>query len=135
MKTFALLLALLPVSASSAGFAFSAVNRFPVAEIGNATFEVIARGGRVGARDYWCAAGDYGISLGIPSSRRMYLVAAEGLSQASPGGKAVRFTFDPDAAGVTPIQPQVSLSVKVPGDNMTLAAARQFCIGTGLFFF
>lgn len=74
MKTFALLLALLPVSASSAGFAFSAVNRFPVAEIGNATFEVIARGGRVGARDYWCAAGDYGISLGIPSSRRMYLV-------------------------------------------------------------
>lgn len=113
----------------------SSINRFPVAQVDNATFEVIARGGRVGARDYWCAAGDFGLSQGIRSNTRVYLAGAEGPSVTQPGRKAVRFTFDPQAAGLTPIAPQLTLSVDAVGDNMSLVAAQQFCGNTGILGF
>ena len=109
--------------------------RFPVAQVDAATFEVIARGGRVNARRYWCAAGFYGLAQGIPSSNRIYLAVAEGPSVTTPGRKAVRFTFDPVAAGVTPIAPPLSLSVKAVGDNMSVVAAQQLCGSSGAFGF
>ncbi len=126
----AVLSASLPTIASASDIVFQAKNRFPVAEIGNATFEVIARGGRVGARDYWCAAGDYAFSRGARTNARIYLARPEGPSQAIPGRKAVQFTLDPQKASVTPIEPQLSLTVKVPGDNLSVALARQYCYRT-----
>ncbi len=135
MRRLILILALCPSFAWANMIFFGAINRFPVAQVDAATFEVIARGGRVGARDYWCAAGDYGLSQGIRSNTRVYLAVAEGPSVTTPGRKAVRFTFDPEAAGVVPIDPQLSLSVKAVGDNMTLVAAQQFCGNTGILGF
>ena len=134
MRVLALVLIALPSALGAVGIGFTAVNRFPVAEIGNARFEVIARGGRVTAQSYWCAAGDYGISRGLRGNTRVYLAEAEGPSVSNPGRKAVQFTLDPQSAGVTPIEPRLSLSVRVPGDNMTLTAARQFCGGAFLAF-
>ena len=135
MRSLALILAFCPSFVWANTLFISAINRFPVAQVDAATFEVIARGGRVGARDYWCAAGDYGLSQGIRSNTRVYLAVAEGPSVASPGRTAVRFTFDPQAAGITPVSPQLSLSVDVVGDNMTLVAAQQFCGNTGILGF
>lgn len=114
---------------------FGAINRFEVAQVDADSFEVIASGGRVSARDYWCAAGDYGLSQGLRSNTRVYLSGREGPSVSAPGRKAVRFTFDPQAADVTPIAPQLSLSVSAVGDNMSLVAAQQFCGNTGILGF
>lgn len=134
MRLLVALLILVPTGLWAAGIGFTAINRFPVVDIGNARFEVIARGGRVNAQKYWCAAGDYGLARGIRGNTRIYLAEAEGPSVSTPGRKAVQFTFDPQAAGVTPIQPRVSLSVRAVGDNMTVTAARQFCTGNFLAF-
>jgi len=127
MRRLALILALCPSLVWANAFFFGTLNRFSVAQVDATKFEVIASGGRVGARNYWCAAGDYGISQGVRSNTRVYLAVAEGPSVTTPGRKAVQFTFDPEAAGITPISPQLSLSVKAVGDNMTLSAARQYC--------
>lgn len=127
MRRLALIIALCPTLAWANTFLFGTESRFPVAQVDSATFEVIARGGRVNAGKYWCSAGLYGLSLGVRSNTRIYLAVAEGPSVTAPGRKAVRFTLDPEAAGITPISPQLSLSVKAVGDNMTVTAARQFC--------
>ena len=134
MRLLAALLFVLPTTALAYTIGYTAVNRFQVADIGNSRFEVIARGGRVTAQQYWCAAGDYGVRRGLQASARVYVAKAEGASLTVANRKAVQFTFDPKAAGVTPVEPQLSLTVRVPGDNMQIASARQFCRGTFLDF-
>ncbi len=135
MLRWTILCALFPSALWANTLIFGAINKFPVAQVDAATFEAIARGGIVSASDYWCAAGDYGVSQGLRSNARVYLAVPEGPSATQPGRKAVRFTFDPDAAGITPIEPQISLSVDAVGDNMTVGAAIQFCGNTGVLGF
>ena len=113
--------------------AFVASNGLVVEAEGQNVFTVPYRG-LSGDTDFWCAAGDYGLARGIRGNTRIYLAEAEGPSVSTQGRKAVQFTFDPQAAGVTPIQPRVSLSVRAVGDNMTVTAARQFCTGNFLAF-
>jgi len=117
----ALLLAL-PV----AGHAFIADKGLPVANIGNATFEVVARGG-TGNKAYWCAAAQFARDSGAQSNTRLYLVQGPSPSASLPNRTSVKFTTNPQAAGVTPIAPQASLSVDVPGDNLSVVSAQQYC--------
>ncbi|MCE8009366.1 hypothetical protein [Aestuariivita sp.] len=119
----AALIATLPFSAQ----AFTAENRLNVADIGGGVYEVVGRPGISGARQFWCAAGDYAFSLGVPTNTRVYLVSGRQPSVTEPGRTAVRFTLDPRAAGITPLTPQLVLTVKVPGDNLSVAVAREFC--------
>ncbi|WP_050928275.1 hypothetical protein [Aestuariivita boseongensis] len=135
MRRLALILVFLPNMLLADMFIFGVIHRLPAVQIDATRFEVIARGGRVGAQDYWCAAGLFGLSQGLRSNTRVYLVAPVGPSVMQPGRKAVQFTFDPQAAGVTPIAPQLTLSVKAVGDNMSLALARQFCGDMEVFGF
>lgn len=101
-------------------------NRVDVFDIGSGTFEVILRRSG-GAQAYWCGAGDHAFKLGARSGSRVYLVSGPQPSVAQPGKTAVTFTISPEQAGVTPIAPQTSLSVNVPGDNLSVASARQYC--------
>lgn len=112
----------LPMSAQ----AFKADKRLPVADIGNATFEVVARGG-TGPKAYWCAAAQYARSIGATSGERIFLAKGPGPSSTLPGRTAVQFTTNPDVAGVTPLEPQSGLSVTATGDNLSVVEAQQYC--------
>ena len=110
----------------AAALAFVAENRLPVNAVGTAEFEVVARGS-TGTKDYWCAAGDYALSQGASAETRVYLVQGPAPSTSAPGSTAVRFSLDADAAGVTPVAPQLILSVSVVGDNLSVVSARGYC--------
>ena len=114
---------LLPLGAH----AFTAKNRLTVSQIDATVFEVVGRPGS-GAREMWCAAGDYARSQNVPSTTRIYLESGRQPAVSRPGGTAVRFTLSPDAAGVTPVPPQLVLNVDVPGDNLSVAAATEYCL-------
>lgn len=120
-------LAALPISAH----AFTTNNSYGVAPVNEAVFEVVSRRGASSPRGFWCAAGQYAFSLGVRTNTRIYLVSGRQPSVTDPGRTAVRFTLAPEAAGITPINPQLSLSVDVPGDNVSVAAAREFCLTGG----
>lgn len=120
---FAALIATLPLGAN----AYTAKNRLSVAPVDGAVFEVVGNAGGTGARDFWCAAGEYAFSQGAASNTRIYLVSGRQPSVSEPGRTAVRFTLSPQAAGIAPISPQLVLSVNVPGDNLRTASAREYC--------
>ncbi|WP_050930256.1 hypothetical protein [Aestuariivita boseongensis] len=122
LAAFATAIAMLPLSAQ----AFTAKNRLTVAPVSNSVFEVVGLPGS-GASHFWCAAGEYALAQGAASSARIYLASGRQPSVSRPGRTAVRFTLAPDAAGVTPLAPQLTLSVDVPGDNLSVAAAREYC--------
>ena len=107
--------------------AYTARNQMIVEDIGNSTFEVVSRRGRTGARDYWCAAGDFATARRFPAGARIFLVRAPGPSVTQPERKAVQFTMQPDAAGIVPISQQLSLTVTTVGDNLSVALAREYC--------
>ncbi len=107
--------------------AYTAKNRLTVAPVENSAFEVVGRAGGTGPRDYWCAAGEYAFSQGARGNSRVYLVSGPQPSVSNPGRTAVRYTLTPEAAGVSPISPELVLSVDVPGDNLSVASAREFC--------
>lgn len=116
------IIAALPVMS----FAFTAKNRLTVAPVNEAVFEVVGRPGS-GAREYWCAAGEYARSLGVRTNTRVYIESGRQQSVSQRGKTAVRFTIAPDAAGVTPISPQLVLNVDTPGDNLSVASAVEYC--------
>jgi len=60
-----LALAAAAIAVPATADAYTACNRIMVEDIGKATFEVISRAGRTGARDYWCAAEDCALSHGF----------------------------------------------------------------------
>jgi hypothetical protein len=87
MRPLALALALI---AAAPAQAFTAQNGLLVRPAADG-FTVHWRGGRAGAADFWCAAGDYAI-------RHLHLSPATRIYRASPpprrSGEAVRFTRD-----------------------------------------
>lgn len=117
-------IALTLVAASA--HASNLINRVDVFDIGSGTFEVILRRAG-GAQTYWCGAGDHAFKLGARANARVYVVSGPQPSTAQPGKTAVTFTIAPEQAGVAPIAPQTSLSVDVPGDNLSVTSARQYC--------
>lgn len=126
MKKTILFAAACALAWPAAGLAFVAENRLPVNSVSAAEFEVVARGG-TGTKAYWCAAADFAESQGAKANTRLYVVEGPGPSASIPGRTAVRFTTDPNAAGVTPVTPQLVLSVDVVGDNLAVVSAKQYC--------
>ncbi len=120
---FVAALSLLPTTA----FAFLAQNRAEVLPVSDGVFEVTNSGGS-SAQAYWCGAGDYAIAqLRVGASQRVYIWKAEGPSVNRPGRNAVQFSLQPPPGANT--TPGYSLSVRAVGDNLTAAAAREYCWG------
>ncbi|MCB1364962.1 MAG: hypothetical protein KDK02_12630 [Rhodobacteraceae bacterium] len=117
----ALLLAPVPAPA------WWAWNRHEVLPLGGGIYEVIGEPGS-GAQDFWCAIGDYGIArLGLPAVQRIYTWRGIGPSAARPGRKAMQFALAPPEGADT--STPLTLSLTRVGDNLTAAAARQYCYG------
>lgn len=91
MRPLALVLALF---VAAPAHAFIAQNGL-VVQPGADGFTVQWRGGRAGAADFWCAAGDYAF-------RRLQLNPTTRIYRASPpprrSGEGIRFTLDPSQA-------------------------------------
>lgn len=111
--------------------AYRAYNWHDVFAVSETVFEVIGRPGS-GAADYWCAAGDYvRHALRDKATRRIYIWRAIGPSVIQSGRRAVHFSLTaPENASTSP---GYSLSVKAVGDNLTAAAAFQYCLGDDRF--
>lgn len=125
IKRMPLILALALVPGGVA--AWRAYNWHDVLAISKTVFEVIGEPGSAAA-DYWCGAGDYvRHALRMSATRRVYIWKAIGPSVAQPGRKAVQFSLSPPEN--TSPSPGISLSVKAVGDNLTAAAAFQYCLG------
>ena len=108
-----------------AAWAFLAENRAEVLPVSDGVFEVTNSGGSA-AQHYWCGAGDYAISqLRTGATQRVYIWQALGPSVNRPGRKSVQFALQPPPGANT--TPGYSLSVRAVGDNMTAAAAREYC--------
>jgi hypothetical protein len=109
--------------------AWWAWNRHEVLPVSKSVFEVIGRPGS-GPREYWCGAGDYVYrNMGAPGVQRVYIVEAIGPSVNRPGKKSVKFSLTPPKGVST--SPGYSLSVKAVGDNLSAAAAQQYCYDGG----
>lgn len=68
--------------------------------------------------DYWCAAADHALNeLNASGSTRVYALAGA-------SGRAERFSLTPPATG--PVQ-SIGLSLDLPGNNLSAAAAFQYC--------
>ncbi|MCR9126804.1 MAG: hypothetical protein NXH82_11835 [Rhodobacteraceae bacterium] len=128
MKHIALTAALLtwPVMAA----AYNLSDRLDSAQVSAAVFEVNGRGAH-GAREYWCVAATHARrELGASTSDRIYLVRGRAASVTQAGHKSVQFTLDPQAAGIAPIPPALTLGVKTVGDNISVGLGGSFCITT-----
>lgn len=111
--------------------AWRAHNWHDVFAVSKTEFEVIGRPGS-SAADYWCGAGDYvRHALRMPATTRVYIWKAIGPSVVQSGRKAVQFSLSPPENASA--SPGISLSVKAVGDNLTAAAAFQYCLGGSRF--
>ncbi|MCF6232317.1 MAG: hypothetical protein L3J36_04350 [Rhodobacteraceae bacterium] len=109
--------------------AWRARNWHQVYPVSPTVFEVVGQAGS-GAADYWCGAGDYVRHLlRMPAVQRVYIWRAIGPSVVQPGRKAVQFSLGPPEDPENKVvAPGYSLSVKAVGDNLTAAAAFQYCL-------
>jgi len=120
------ILALTPMIFAASADAWRARNWHQVNVLSPTVFEVVGQPGS-GAADYWCGAGDYvRHSLRMPAVQRVFIWQAIGPSVRQSGRKAVQFSLNRPQASVAP--PGYSLSVKAVGDNLTAAAAFQYCL-------
>jgi hypothetical protein len=114
----ALVGALLLAAAPAAAFISS--NGFLVTATGPVTFEVRARGSRVGAIDFWCAAGEYAwIKLRASNNMRIYRLS----EPPRRGGQPVFFSLNPEGKAS-----RTGLAV-IGGDDgsLSVASARNQC--------
>ncbi len=121
-----ILLAVFLVLTPGWAVAWRAARGHDVYPVSKTVFEVVTYA-RSGAADYWCGAGDYvRHGLRAPATSRIYIWRAVGPSVTVPGRKAVQFSLSapPDVS----TSPGYSLSVKTAGDNLTAAAAFQYCL-------
>lgn len=128
---FAGVLVLTPMVFAASVEAWRAKNWHQVYPVSPTVFEVVGQPGS-GAADYWCGAGDYvRHSLGLPAVQRVFIWRQIGPSVAQSSRKAVQFSLSPPEHKVAP--PGYSLSVKAVGDNLTAAAAYQYCLDNDPF--
>lgn len=111
----------MPLSAE----AWRAWNRHEVLPVSKGVWEVVNRVGS-GAQDYWCGIGDFAIrQLRTQATQRIYVWREIGPAVNRPGRKSVQFSLSPPPGVDT--TPRLSLSVKVRGDNLNAATARNYC--------
>lgn len=107
--------------------AYWAINRHEVFPVSQGVFEVIRRPGS-SAADLWCAAGDFARQvIATGATQRIYIWRASGPSDIKQGYSGVQFSLQPPEGVST--EPRLSLNVRVPGDNLSSASARQYCFG------
>lgn len=100
---------------------FRAANHMTVTPSGQGTFEVSGQA-ELFARDYWCAAGDYGQRvLGLPVTARLAVTIPY-----SPSRRSVTF------APVADPEPQfrvtiLGLSIRKAGATLSVGQARGYC--------
>lgn len=116
MRPLALILALF---AAAPAQAFTAQNGLAVRTAADG-FTVHWRGGRAGAADFWCAAGDYAIrALQVDPATRIYRAS----SPPRRSGEAIRYTLD--AAQATG---QTGLAILgAEGGGVTAGHAQSLC--------
>ncbi|MEP4037251.1 hypothetical protein [Pseudophaeobacter sp.] len=111
----------MPLSAE----AWRAWNRHEVLPVSKGVWEVVNRVGS-GAQDYWCGIGDFAIrQLRTQATQRIYVWQEIGPAVNRPGRRSVQFSLSPPPGSDT--TPRLSLSVKVRGDNLNAATARNYC--------
>jgi hypothetical protein len=125
---------MLPVMLAGAASAFNGQRGTRVGQVNKAVFEVVVRNTGAGP-DYWCGAADYARRvLGASWQTEIYIARGRGASVTTGRRSAVQFTINPDAAGVTPIPPALSLNSLKVGDHMTVQKANTYCnMPTGRF--
>lgn len=119
--------ALLPMLVPDAALAFTGRRGTRAAPVNNAVFEVVPRGSGIGP-DFWCGAAEYARrELGAAWSDKIYIARGRGQSVTTGRRSSVQFTLNPEAAGITPIEPSLSLNALKVGDNMSVTQANGYC--------
>ena len=119
----AVLASALPQSAS----AFVGKRGTRIAPVSSAVFEVVVSN-TGGVHNYWCGASSYARRvLKVDGTTKIYIARGPGPSLTSSRKSAVHFTIDPAAAGIEPIEPQISLALLTVGDNMSAQQAEVYC--------
>jgi hypothetical protein len=120
----ALLVTMMPVAAD----AFRGMRGARVNPVDQNVFEVVPRGSQTSGRDFWCGAGEYAYrELRAAWSDRIFIVQGRSQSVTTERRSAVQFTMNPEAAGIVPIQPALSLNAMKVGDNMSVTSAFNYC--------
>jgi len=120
-------MALLTAFAPQTADAFNGKFGVRVAPVNDVVFEVVPRSSGSGPI-FWCGAADYARQvLGAGWSTQIYIARGRGQSVTTNRRSAVQFTLDPDAAGITPTGPSLSLNSLRVGDNMTVQQANHYC--------
>lgn len=128
MRSLGLVGLIVALAAPVPSMAWRAWNQHEVFPIGDGVYEVLSEPGS-GPADFWCGIGDYATTqLGIGATQRLYIWRGIGPSVTRPGYKAVQFALSPPQGADT--STPLTLSVKRVGDNLTAAAARQYCYGS-----
>lgn len=106
-----------PVLASD----YRATNRMQVTDTGNGTFQVSGRP-KLGARSYWCAAGEYALArLGLGKTQPLYVAQAQ-------VGAEGPVTFTASSVGLEPKRYlSISQSVKNAGGKVSVGQAQAYC--------
>lgn len=127
MRRVRLVIVALALALPGAVPAWQAWNFHDVYPVQKGVWEVVKRP-RSAAWDFWCAIGDFALAeLRVGATQRIYLWRGLGPSVTRSGYKAVQFSLTPPAGADT--TPGLTLSVNRVGDNLTAAAARQYCFG------
>ena len=115
------------VASAAQADSFRAYNRVVVNPVSSSTFEAIEQA-QYGPRGLWCAAADYAQSqLGARGTDRVYVQTPRGNSVTQSGRKGVVFGLS-SPSGVAPVSVlSVSSAIRVPGSNLSVDHAYQFC--------
>lgn len=131
MRRVALTALVLLMFCSGAASAWRAVNRQEVFPLSDGVFEVLSRRG-AGPAQFWCAAGDYARRvLDTAAVQRIYIHRGIGPSRTRTDSTAVQFALIPPP--VVDTSSGYSLSLDRVGENLTSAAAHQYCYGDDPF--
>ena len=109
--------------AAAAGFSNKTTRVF---QLSGSLFEVVPR--KVPRfDDYWCAASEFAVlTLGTDWSEDIYVASSYTESVTNGHPSTVRFSLDPQADGITPVDGSISSGFRV-GDHMSITRAYSRC--------
>ncbi|KIN70463.1 hypothetical protein Z945_3518 [Sulfitobacter noctilucae] len=118
---FLMALPFVALAATANAQTYTAQNKVEVTPVTNSSFSVPSSG-RYGAQGTWCAAADYAMRvLGQSGTTRVYIQQAKAANSGP-----VTFGLDPGTAAPQSVF-SVGASLDVPGSNLSIDHAIQFC--------
>ena len=127
LRKILMALPLVAMAGTVSAQAFTADNNVIVQPAGANSFAV-ASGNRYGARGAWCAAADYAQDvLKQRGTARIYVQQPK----TRPSGTVV-FGLDPAGAAPAAVS-STEAALRVPGANLSIDHAKQFCVDARLF--